>query len=171
MTALLGSEKPLNGERNPLILMAKNHDVFHPNLITSKHPQIKYQSRHEEELICVIKDTRILKVCQLLQKKICWDFDRYCIRSIDQCAPRTNDTAGLHEPQLASDSQSPAVPGGPRQWATARSPQRCSAPHRVVEPGSGEESPSSWDMGCGQKGSHPLATMHCSFVGNLVLNH
>ena len=69
MTALLGSEKPLNGKRNPLILMAKNYDVFHPNLITSKQPQIKYQSRHEDELICVIKDTRILKVCQLLQKK------------------------------------------------------------------------------------------------------
>ena len=170
MTALLGSEKPLNGKRNPLILMAKNYDVFHPNLITSKQPQIKYQSRHEDELICVIKDTRILKVCQLLQKKICWDFDRDCIRSIDQRPPRRNDTAGLHEPWLASDSQSPVVPSGPRQRATARSPQRCSAPHHVVEPGSGAESLSSWDMGRGRKGSRPLATMHCSFVGNLVLN-
>lgn len=165
MTALLGSEKPLNGKRSPWILMVKNYDVFHPNLITSKHSQIKYQSRHEDELIWVIKDTRILKVCQLLQKKICWDFDRDCIRSIDQRAPRRNDPAGPHEPRLASDSKSPAVRSGPRQRAITPAVQ-CAPPHGGTR--SGEESPSSWDMGrsrkggrhalplCGEPGSKPL---------------
>lgn len=167
MAALLGSEKPLNGKRSPWILMVKNYDVFHPNQITSKHSQIKYQSRHEDELIWVIKDTRILKVCQLLQKKICWDFDRDCIRSIDQRAPRRNDPAGPHEPRLASDSKSPAVPSGPRQRAITPAVQ-CAPPRGGT--GSGEESPSSWDMGRGRKGGRPLAAMHCSFVGNLVLN-
>ena len=38
-------------------------------------------------------------------------------------------------------------------------------------PGSGAESPSSWDMGHGRKGSHPSPIPHSMFLGNLVLNH
>ena len=41
-------------------------------------------------------------------------------------------------------------------------------------PGSGAESPSSWDMGHGRKGSHPSPIPHSmcrDVLGNLVLNH
>lgn len=53
---------------------------------------------------------------------------------------------------MASDSRSPAVPaGGPprvRAWGVSR---------RAPGPGSGAESPSSWETGCGRKGGRPLA--------------
>ena len=43
--------------------------------------------------------------------------------------------------------------------------------HCESGPGSGAESPSSWDMGHGRKGSHPSPIPHSMFLGNLVLNH
>lgn len=53
---------------------------------------------------------------------------------------------------MAPDSRSPAVPaGGPprvRAWGVSR---------RAPGPGSGAESPSSWETGCGRKGGRPLA--------------
>ncbi len=56
---------------------------------------------------------------------------------------------------MASDSRSPAVPaGGP---PPASPGARRGAPRRASGPGSGAESPSSWDTGCGRKGGRPLA--------------
>ncbi len=56
---------------------------------------------------------------------------------------------------MASDSRSPAVPaGGP---PPASPGARSGAPRRASGPGSGAESPSSWDTGCGRKGGRPLA--------------
>lgn len=53
---------------------------------------------------------------------------------------------------MASDSRSPAVPAGGPPRVRARGVSR-----RAPGPGSGAESPSSWETGCGRKGGRPLA--------------
>ena len=74
--------------------------------------------------------------------------------------------AGPQEPRLASDSQSPAGPTSGPQPASPQRPRQQATAH--VTPaawrarcasglGFGAASPSSWDMGRGQKGGRPLA--------------
>lgn len=63
---------------------------------------------------------------------------------------------------MASDSRSPAVPAGGPSRPTA-SPRRRGALRRASGPGSGAESPSSWETGCGRKGGRPHA-LHATHV-------